>query len=81
MHHLDAHPAVGMVGCHLEDERGLQEASYRGFPTLWRAFCELFLLDHASYPRPFRGAGGRVWAWGDRVLVLGPHLAWILAAR
>ena len=42
---------------------------------------ELFLLDHVAYPREFGGAGGPVFARNDRVLVVGPHLAWVLAPR
>jgi hypothetical protein len=42
---------------------------------------ELFLLDAAEYPRPFPGSGGRVAVRGDRVLVCGPHLAWLFALR
>jgi hypothetical protein len=42
---------------------------------------ELFLLDQVPYPRDFAGAGGPVFARGDRVLVVGPHLAWVFAPR
>jgi hypothetical protein len=42
---------------------------------------ELYLLDHLPYPREFGGAGGPVFARGERVLVVGPHLAWVLAPR
>jgi hypothetical protein len=41
----------------------------------------LYLLDFASYPRPFPAAGGRAVAHGDRVLVVGPHLAWLFRVR
>jgi hypothetical protein len=42
---------------------------------------ELYLLDQTPYPRDFAGAGGPVFARGDRVLVVGPHLAWVFAPR
>lgn len=42
---------------------------------------ELYLLGQAPYPRDFTGAGGPVFARGDRLFVVGPHLAWVFAPR
>lgn len=43
---LESHPRVGAVSCYLELANGkLDEASHRGFPTPWRAFCHFSGLE------------------------------------
>ncbi len=42
---------------------------------------DLFLLDFDPFPSGFPAPGGQVVARDDRVLVIGPYLAWILRAR
>lgn len=41
----------------------------------------LYLLDHAPYPTTSGLSGGSLAARGEHVLVVGPHLVWVLTAR
>jgi N-acetylglucosaminyl-diphospho-decaprenol L-rhamnosyltransferase len=51
---MDAHPAAGAAGAHLLNPDGSFQASYTGFPTLWREFLILSGLGRAflrsNYP-------------------------------
>jgi len=43
---IDDHPGVGIATCYLELADGRpDQASHRGFPTPWRAFCHFFGLE------------------------------------
>ncbi|MGC9026858.1 MAG: glycosyltransferase family 2 protein, partial [bacterium] len=48
--YLKDDPTIGLVGVRLLNPDGTWQRSYGNFPTLWRKFCDVFIL-----PKIFRG--------------------------